>query len=59
MWTTCPSCTNNTGWKQGDGSVRCIPCGRGLVPSGTPLRTPEESRRAAQILSGGKWKETS
>jgi ribosomal protein S27E len=52
MYVTCPSCTNSTGWRQSDGSIRCIPCGRGLVPKGTPTLDKEDSKRAADFLSG-------
>lgn len=55
-WCECPNCHEGTGWAQPNGKTRCIPCGYGITPQLDRLRTPEESRKAAEFLSGRKWK---
>jgi hypothetical protein len=49
-WCQCPNCHEQTAFNAPSGK-RCIPCGYGLNQR-DQWRTPEESRRAAKILSG-------
>lgn len=51
-WCKCPNCGEGTAFNAPSGK-RCIPCGYGLTAR-SEWRTPEQSRKAAKMLSGGK-----